>query len=217
MAWIRLSTPQTPDFIKAYDMDHALDGEILLAFEMNGEPLPMLNGFPLRLVVPGYFGTYWMKHVHELTVIGETYQGFYMSAAYRIPATPGNCIEPGTTPKSMIPIQKFRIRSFLTSLLEGAKVTGGRETLLRGIAFDGGEGLTEVLVSTDGGRRGSRHSSGRTWGNIRSESGPSPGLHQKRVPVRSNAAPLTASAKRSRLRRSGIPQDTFATSSKPQT
>lgn len=144
--------PQTPDFIKAYDIDHALDGEILLAFEMNGEPLPMLNGFPLRLVVPGYFGTYWMKHLHELTVVGETYDGFYMSTAYRIPATPGNCVEPGTTPKVTIPIQKFRIRSFLTSLLDGAQVATGRETLLRGIAFDGGEGLTEVLVSTDSGR-----------------------------------------------------------------
>lgn len=144
--------PQTPDFIKAYDIDHALDGEILLAFEMNGEPLPMLNGFPLRLVVPGYFGTYWMKHLHELTVVGETYDGFYMSTAYRIPATPGNCVEPGTTPKVTISIQKFRIRSFLTSLLDGAQVATGRETLLRGIAFDGGEGLTEVLVSTDSGR-----------------------------------------------------------------
>src|SRR5436190_8651494 len=73
--------PQTPDFIKALDLDHARDGEVMLAFEMNGEPLPMLNGFPLRLVVPGYFGTYWVKHLHELTVIGESFDGFYMSTA----------------------------------------------------------------------------------------------------------------------------------------
>jgi DMSO/TMAO reductase YedYZ molybdopterin-dependent catalytic subunit len=60
--------PQTPDFIKALDIDHALDGEVMLAFEMNGEELPWLNGYPLRLVVPGYYGTYWVKHVHEIIV-----------------------------------------------------------------------------------------------------------------------------------------------------
>lgn len=143
--------PQTPDFIKALDIDHARDGEILLAFEMNGEPLPMLNGFPLRLVVPGFYGTYWVKHLNELTVVGDVYDGFYMSAAYRIPDTVGNCIEPGTTPKRTIPIQQFTIRSFLTSVIESGKIQAGRETILRGIAFDSGQGITEVLVSTDAG------------------------------------------------------------------
>jgi DMSO/TMAO reductase YedYZ molybdopterin-dependent catalytic subunit len=112
----------------------------------------MLNGFPLRLVVPGYYGTYWVKHLNEMTVVGETYDGFYMSTAYRVPDTAGFCVEPGTTPKSTIPIQRFTIRSFLTSLTDGAQLPAGRETLLRGIAFDSGAGLTEVLVSTDAGR-----------------------------------------------------------------
>jgi DMSO/TMAO reductase YedYZ molybdopterin-dependent catalytic subunit len=49
--------PQTPDFVKTLDLDHALDGEVLLAFEMNGK-IPWLNGYPLRLVVPGHYGTY---------------------------------------------------------------------------------------------------------------------------------------------------------------
>ena len=144
--------PQTPDFIKALDIEHARDGEVMLAFEMNGEPLPMLNGFPLRLVVPGYFGTYWVKHLHELTVVGDTFDGFYMSTAYRVPATAGHCVEPGTAPKSTIPIERFTIRSFLTSVLDGAQVPAGRETLLRGIAFDSGAGITEVLVSADAGQ-----------------------------------------------------------------
>ena len=145
-------TPQTPDFIKALDLDHARDGEVLIAFEMNGEPLPMLNGFPLRLVVPGYYGTYWVKHLCELTVIGETYDGFYMNTAYRVPDTAGHCVEPGTAPKSTIPIQRFTIRSFLTSVTDGGQLPAGRATLLRGIAFDSGAGLTEVLVSTDAGQ-----------------------------------------------------------------
>jgi DMSO/TMAO reductase YedYZ molybdopterin-dependent catalytic subunit len=144
--------PQTPDFIKALDLDHARDGEVLLAFEMNGEPIPMLNGFPLRLVVPGYYGTYWVKHVNELTVVGDVFDGFFMATAYRIPDTAGNCVEPGTAPKSTIPINRFKIRSFLTSVVDGANLRAGRETVLRGIAFDSGQGLTEVLVSTDGGQ-----------------------------------------------------------------
>lgn len=144
--------PQTPDFIKALEMDHALDGEILLAWEMNGEPLPLLNGYPLRLVVPGYYGTYWIKHLNELTVVKDAFDGFFMATGYRIPATPGGCVEPGTTPASTIPINKFTIRSFITSLGDGATVTAGQATAVQGIAFDGGEGITEVTFSDDGGR-----------------------------------------------------------------
>lgn len=144
--------PQTPDFIKALPVDQALDGEILVAYEMNGEPLPVLNGFPVRLVVPGYYGTYWVKHLSEITVVDETFAGFWMSTAYRIPDTAGGCIEPGTTPKSTTPITRFNVRSFLTSLRDGATVRSQRETVLRGIAFDGGHGIREVLLSPDAGR-----------------------------------------------------------------
>lgn len=143
--------PQTPDFIKALEMDHALDGEILLAWEMNGEPLPLLNGYPLRLVVPGYYGTYWVKHLNELTVVKDAYDGFFMATGYRIPATPGGCIEPGTAPASTVPITRFKIRSFLTSHTDGAQVKAGTATLLSGIAFDQGAGITEVQISDDGG------------------------------------------------------------------
>ena len=144
--------PQSPDFIKALDLDHARDGEVLLAYEMNGEPLPMLNGFPLRLVAPGYFGTYWVKHLSDITITAEEFDGFFMKTGYRIPDNAGGCVEPGTAPKSTIPINRFKIRSFLTSLENGAQVPAGHATVLRGIAFDSGQGITEVLVSDDGAR-----------------------------------------------------------------
>ena len=69
---------KTPDFVKALDIDHARDGEVMLAYGMNGEDLPVLNGFPLRLVVPGYYGTYWVKHLNEITVIDNVFDGFWM-------------------------------------------------------------------------------------------------------------------------------------------
>src|ERR1700760_3116733 len=140
----------TPDFAKALDIDHASDGEVMLAYGMNGEDLPVLNGFPLRLIVPGYYGTYWVKHLNEITVLDHEFDGFWMKSAYRIPDTPNNSVEPGTAPKATIPINRFTVRSFITSVADGARLKAG-QTTLRGIAFDSGKGIKEVAVSTDGG------------------------------------------------------------------
>ncbi|MEY2599132.1 MAG: hypothetical protein RLZZ142_1391, partial [Verrucomicrobiota bacterium] len=161
----RAAHEKTPDFIKALEIDHALGDEVLLAYEMNGEPLPMLNGFPLRAVVPGFYGTYWVKHLHEITVLGEAFNGFWMNPAYRIPNTPGACVPPGTTPKSTLPIGRLNVRSFLTSLAEGDSLPANRPALLRGIAFDGGAGIQQVLVSLDGGRSWTDALLGKDLGN----------------------------------------------------
>jgi len=142
---------KTPDFVKALDIDHARDGEVMLAYGMNGEYLPILNGFPLRLVVPGYYGTYWVKHLNEITVIDNIFDGFWMKSAYRIPDTPCGCVEPGTAPKATIPINRYKVRSFITNVADGAKLKPGATTL-KGIAFDGGKGIKEVAVSLDGGK-----------------------------------------------------------------
>ena len=143
---------KTPDFAKALDIDHARDGEVMLAYGMNGEHLPVLNGFPLRLIVPGYYGTYWVKHLNEITVIDNVLDNFWMKTAYRIPDNECNCVEPGTAPKATIPINRFTVRSFITNVTDGAKVKAGKATHLKGIAFDGGKGIKEVAVSTDGGK-----------------------------------------------------------------
>jgi len=143
---------KTPDFIKALEVDHALDDDTLLAYEMNGEPLPMLNGFPLRLVVPGHYGTYWVKHVNEMTVIEQPTPNFWMDTAYRIPDNTCACVEPGTTPAKTRPIGRYNVRSFVTSLGDGDKIKVGQELTVRGIAFDGGYGITDVSFSADGGK-----------------------------------------------------------------
>jgi sulfite dehydrogenase len=142
----------TPDYIKALDLDHALDGEVMLAWAMNGEDLPMLNGYPLRLVVPGYYGTYWIKHLNDIEVLDSVFSGFWMASAYRIPDNPTHSVEPGTAPKSTVPISRFSIRSFITSVNDGDTLPAGRATVVRGIAFDAGHGISEVGFSGDGGR-----------------------------------------------------------------
>jgi sulfite dehydrogenase len=156
--------PATPDFVKALDLDHARDGEVMIAWAMNGEDLPMLNGYPLRLVVPGYYGTYWVKHLTEITVVNSEFNGFWMNPAYRVPDNPLHSVTPGETPKKTVPISRFAIRSFITNVRAGATVSVGRETAVRGIAFDGGAGITEVLFSSDGGRTWSEASLGADLG-----------------------------------------------------
>lgn len=144
--------PATPEFVKALDLDHAMDGEVMVAFAMNGKDLPMLNGFPVRLVVPGYYGTYWVKHLADINVIDKVFDGFWMATAYRIPDNDCNCVEPGKAPEKTKPIGRFTVRSFITSHADGQQVAAGKAMRVRGIAFDGGEGIRDVQFSTDGGQ-----------------------------------------------------------------
>lgn len=140
------------DFVKSLDVSHAMDGEVMLAYKMNGADIPMLNGYPVKLIVPGYYGTYWVKHLSDIQVVDEVYEGFWMKPAYRVPDNDCACIEPGTTPVATRPIGRFTVRSFITSLQEGARLQAGRQILVRGIAFDSGQGIREVAYSTDGGQ-----------------------------------------------------------------
>jgi len=144
--------PATPDFAKALDVDHAADGEVMLAYAMNDADLPMLNGYPVRLVVPGYFGTYWVKHLNEITVLDTVLDNFWMTSGYRIPDNPCACVPPASAAKKTVPISRLPVRSFITNLKDGAAVKAGRPVVVRGIAFDGGYGIREVDVSLDGGQ-----------------------------------------------------------------
>lgn len=142
-----------PDFVKALNMDHVLDtsAEVMLAYNMNGTDLPLLNGFPLRVVVPGHYATYWVKHVNKIDVRTTPLDSFYMTTAYRIPDNSCACVPPGENPTHTVPINRLNVRSFFTSLSDGSEVLAGYQTHVKGIAFDGGSGIRSVLVSEDGG------------------------------------------------------------------
>jgi sulfite dehydrogenase (cytochrome) subunit A len=159
--------PSTPAFVKALDIDVATSSDVMLAWGMNGKDLPFLNGYPLRLIVPGYFGTYWVKHLSEITVIDEPFSGhdaWFMTTGYRLPDNECGCIAPGTTAPKTTPITKFRVRSFVTSLANNAVVKVGQRTLLKGIAFDGGTGIKNVEASIDGGRSWRQATLGKNLG-----------------------------------------------------
>ncbi len=140
----------TPDFKKSLDVDVARGDDVIVAYAMNGAPLPVLNGYPVRLIVPGWYSTYWVKMLSAITVLDRVDDNFWMKTAYRIPDTPDNAVVPGATGFPTIPINRMRVRSFATNLADGATLRAGAQEL-RGIAFDGGSGIKRVEVSTDGG------------------------------------------------------------------
>ncbi len=148
--------PTTPDFIKALDVDVAMSPDVLLAWSMNDADLPMLNGYPLKLIVPGYFGTYWVKHLSDIEVLDAPFTGhdaFFMTGAYRVPDNECTCVAPGTTPAATRPISRLKVRSFITSLANNAVLKKNHRILIKGIAFDGGAGIKKVELSDDGGRQ----------------------------------------------------------------
>jgi DMSO/TMAO reductase YedYZ molybdopterin-dependent catalytic subunit len=155
--------PETPRFQKAFDIETVTaNPDMLVAYEMNGEPLPLLNGFPVRLVAPGWYATYWVKMLSDIEVIDHVDGNFWMATAYRIPDTPGNSVTPDQTGYKTIPINKMHVRSFVTNISDGDFISGVAKpdpmyplrfsAEIRGIAFDGGSGIKMVEFSDDGGK-----------------------------------------------------------------
>jgi DMSO/TMAO reductase YedYZ molybdopterin-dependent catalytic subunit len=147
--------PTTSDFVKALDVEHALSPEVLLAWSMNGRDIPLLNGYPLRLVVPGYFGTYWVKHLAQIEALDHETQGhdaLFMTTAYRVPDNSCWCVPAGGKPDNTVPISKIRVRSFVTNLKDHAVLKAGTRAEVKGIAFDSGSGIAKVEISSDSGK-----------------------------------------------------------------
>jgi DMSO/TMAO reductase YedYZ molybdopterin-dependent catalytic subunit len=141
-----------PHFMKSLDIDHARDGEVMIAYAMNGEQLPLVNGFPLRLVVPGWYATYWVKMLNDIEVLNEPDTNYWTKVAYTIPDTPHANIKPGETNVKMVPINRMVPRSFVTNIASGQQVKSGAPTTLRGIAFGGDCGVASVYYSVDRGQ-----------------------------------------------------------------
>jgi sulfite dehydrogenase len=144
---------KTPDFIKSIPVWKAMDADTIVAYEMNGAPLPHFNGFPARLIVPGWTGTYWMKHLTNINVLTKPQGGFWMKPAYRIPVGKFPVVARFITQEdaTSTPITEIVVNSLITSHRDGAKVKHGKVTV-SGQAWDGGYGISRVEVTTDGGK-----------------------------------------------------------------
>ncbi|HMM50640.1 MAG TPA: molybdopterin-dependent oxidoreductase [Burkholderiaceae bacterium] len=146
--------PATPDFVKSIPIDKARDEHTLIAFEMNGKPLPAGNGFPARVIVPGWTGTYWMKQLTDIDIRTSPQGGFWMTTAYRLPAGlfPKADAYPTQATAANTPITDIVVNSLVTSIHDGARVHRGQTVDVAGIAWDGGRGIRDVQVSIDAGQ-----------------------------------------------------------------
>jgi DMSO/TMAO reductase YedYZ molybdopterin-dependent catalytic subunit len=147
-------TDKTPDFIKSIPAWKAIEDTTLIAYEMNGQPLPHLNGFPARVIVPGWTGVYWMKQVTSIMAATKPESGFWMNPAYRIPLGKFPLVTRFTSQDTATntPITEMVVNSLITSPADGTKVTVGRPVIIGGIAWDGGYGIRAVEVSSDDGK-----------------------------------------------------------------
>lgn len=137
-------------FIRSIPLEKALDPNTLLVYEMNGEPLPLLNGYPLRLLVPGWGGSASVKWLRRMIVTKEEWPGRFMQQAYRVPVIP---TEPGARvdQRDMVAATRQPVNSFFTSHAGGETLKAG-EILLTGVAYSGETGIDRVEVSVDGGQ-----------------------------------------------------------------
>src|SRR5664279_4156079 len=156
---------KTPDFIKSIPVWKATDEATIIAYEMNGAPLPHFNGFPARIIVPGWTGTYWMKHVITINALTKPQGGFWMTPAYRIPLGKFPLRARFTTHEYApnTPITEMVVNSLITSHRDGAQVKAGK-VAVSGMAWDGGYGIRSVQVSADGGKTWSTASLGQDLG-----------------------------------------------------
>jgi DMSO/TMAO reductase YedYZ molybdopterin-dependent catalytic subunit len=145
--------PATPDFLKSLPIWKAMDESTLIAYEMNGTPLPHWNGFPVRLVVPGWTATYWIKHLTNIDVLAKPLDNFWVKTAYRVPKGKFPIVDRFVSQETEVntPITEMVVNSLITNIEEGARINAGSTIELRGIAWDGGYGITRVEISVDGG------------------------------------------------------------------
>jgi len=134
------------DYQRALPISEAMNENVMLAYEMNGAPLPPQHGAPLRLIVPGWYGMAHVKWLRRITVVPEPFDGFQMRA-YRLRDAPD---EPG------IPLTRIEPRALLVppgfpDFMSRRRVLRSGTVTIEGRAWSGWAPITTVQVSLDGG------------------------------------------------------------------
>jgi DMSO/TMAO reductase YedYZ molybdopterin-dependent catalytic subunit len=157
----RAPIPTVANFVKSLPVDKTNDPDIIVAYAMNDADMPLLNGFPLRLIVPGWYMTYWVKSLNEIKVTPKKFEGFWMAKAYRVPKNPDCQESPDNLAKETVPITTHTCRSLFVTPSKNEKISMASTTNgfdVQGLAMDSGKGMKKVEVSTDG---------GKTWADAR--------------------------------------------------
>ncbi|WP_372801625.1 sulfite oxidase [Paracoccus seriniphilus] len=150
---VHLSGDEEKDTIsRGVPIEKAMEDDAIIAWAMNGQPIPALHGFPLRLVIPGYPGSVCQKYLTRIWIRDQQHDGAKMTGySYRLPAYP---VAPGTeVPESdMVVMTEMPVKSLITFPETGAEVTAGEATEVRGHAWAGNGDVAAMHVSTDFGQ-----------------------------------------------------------------
>jgi len=142
---------ETSNFVREMKLED-LNDNVILAYEMNGEDLPYLNGYPLRLILPGNYSDSWIKMISNITVSNKKNDLFFMDKAYRIPDNDCECDTPDKKAEKTKPIEKMNVNSIIGYPVKESKVRNQSHIVVRGVAFDAGSGIKKVECSTDAGK-----------------------------------------------------------------
>ena len=150
------------DYVRGLAVDDCLRDEVLLAYEMNGQPLPPQHGFPLRLVVPGWYGMAQVKWLTAITVLDRSFDGFQNEVAYRYVET-----EDGPTqPVTRIKPRALMIPPGMPDFMSRERVVDAGAVTLEGRAWSGWAPIAQVEVSIDAGetwKAAELDASGEQW------------------------------------------------------
>jgi len=138
-----------PAFVRQVPWPKAIDADTIVAYEMDGQPIPLLHGAPLRAIIPGWEGAYSVKWLQRLTVASHEHDGFWVASAYRYPVRrvrPGAAVDA----RDQAPLTGLAVKSLITRPLDGGVVAPG-QVHIAGFAWAGESRITRVEVSTDGG------------------------------------------------------------------
>jgi sulfite oxidase len=139
-----------PLFVRSIPVNKALHPDTILAYEMNGRPLPLVHGAPLRVMTPGWMADSCIKWLTDIVVRADEAQGYYMQTAYRVPSRP---LAPGTSGDeslAMLPVEEMPVKSLIAAPTEG-ETLGQGPVMIRGVAWAGEAPVTKVEVSCDDG------------------------------------------------------------------
>jgi DMSO/TMAO reductase YedYZ molybdopterin-dependent catalytic subunit len=141
--------PTAPPVARSIPMSKALEPNTLVAWAINGEPLPKVHGFPLRMMVPGWVGSASTKWLVGIEVLDAPFKGTYMDDSYRVPAHP---VAPGEKmPKESVSTEAWPVKSVITAPAPGAKFKIGDSIAVAGKAWAGENSITKVEISLDEG------------------------------------------------------------------
>jgi len=129
-------------FARSLPLEDALNADVLLAYEMNGQPLWAEHGAPLRLIVPRRYAVAAVKWLVRVSVLASRFHGYYQATHY--------VFEDGTHEPE--PLGRIAVRSIITAPEVGAKLEKGQACTIRGYSWSGIAPVTRVEVSTNGGR-----------------------------------------------------------------